>query len=50
MGTLLQWMEHKFGGGPGGPKRKNTSLVGRYDWTLGSCADDYECIYDCKRC
>ena len=26
MGTLLQWMEHKFGGGPGGPKRKNTSL------------------------
>ncbi|RTE09714.1 stage III sporulation protein AG [Paenibacillus whitsoniae] len=26
MGTLLQWMEHKFGGGPGGPKRKNTLL------------------------
>ncbi|OCT12425.1 stage III sporulation protein AG [Paenibacillus pectinilyticus] len=26
MGTLLQWMEQKFGGGPGGPKRKNTLL------------------------
>lgn len=26
VGTLLQWMEHKFGGGPGGPKRKNTVL------------------------
>lgn len=26
VGTLLQWMEHKFGGGPGGPKRKNTLL------------------------
>lgn len=26
MGTLLQWMENKIGGGPGGPKRKNTLL------------------------
>ena len=26
MVTLLQWMENKFGGGPGGPKRKNTLL------------------------
>lgn len=26
MGTLMQWMEQKFGGGPGGPKRKNTIM------------------------
>ena len=36
MGTLLQWMEHKFGGGPGGPKRKNTLLWVIMVGTLGA--------------